>query len=280
MTHKKTFAVAFALTLLLPSLAAQTASGTQQFQPTVGQPGKNVIWVPTPDEVIAAMLDMAKVTPSDFLIDLGSGDGRIVIAAAKRGARAQGIEYNPDMVELSRGNAQKAGVSEKASFKQADIFEIDFSEASVVSMYLLPELNMRLRPKILQMKPGTRIVTHAFDMEDWEADQTVEADGRTAYFWVVPATVAGTWSWKTSSGIAEITLRQNFQKIEGSLKADGKELPLTNAKLVGDRISFATSEGNPAATKYSGRVNGGTIEGTAKTGDGPEAKWVARHATP
>jgi len=280
MTQKRTVVFVFALTLLVPSLAAQTASGTQQFQPTVGQPGKNVIWVPTPDEVIAAMLDMAKVMPNDFLIDLGSGDGRIVIAAAKRGAKALGIEYNPDMVELSKGNAQKAGVSERASFKQADIFETDFSQATVVSMYLLPELNMRLRPKILDMKPGTRIVTHAFDMEDWEADQTAEADGRTAYFWIVPAKVEGAWSWKTDSGTAEMTLRQSFQKIEGSLKADGKTLTLTNAKLSGDRISFGVGEGNPSTTQYSGRVSGGNIEGTAKTGNGSEVKWVAKRVTP
>jgi precorrin-6B methylase 2 len=280
MMRKRTLAVIFALTMLLPSLAAQTTSGTQQYQPTVGQPGKNVIWVPTPDEVIAAMLDMAKVTPSDYLFDLGSGDGRIVIAAAKRGTRALGLEYNPDMVELSRQNAQKAGVSDKASFKQADIFESDFSEATIVTMYLLPELNMKLRPKILEMKPGTRIVTHAFDMEDWEADQTAEVDGRTAYFWIVPAKVAGAWTWKTASGNAELTLKQNFQKIDGSLKMDGKELTLKDAKLEGERISFETSEGNPATLQYSGRVNGNTIEGTAKAGGAPEVKWVAKRAAP
>jgi hypothetical protein len=230
--------------------------------------------------VIAAMLDMAKVTPHDFLIDLGSGDGRIVIAAAKRGARALGVEFNPDMVELSRQNAQKAGVADKANFKQADIFETDFSEATIVTMYLLPELNMRLRPKILEMKPGTRIVTHAFDMEDWEADQTAEADGRTAYYWIVPAKVEGVWSWKTASGDALMTLKQTFQKIEGGLVVDGKEMKLTNAKLEGDRISFAAGEGNPATLQYSGRVSGNTIEGTAKTGGGPEAKWTAKRAAP
>jgi hypothetical protein len=280
MMRKRTLPLVFALTMLLPSLAAQTSSGNQQFQPTVGQPGKNVIWVPTPDEVIAAMLDMAKVTPNDYLIDLGSGDGRIVIAAAKRGARALGLEYNPDMVELSTQNAQKAGVADKASFKQADIFESDFSQATVVTMYLLPELNMRLRPKILEMKPGTRVVTHAFDMEDWEADQTAEADGRTAYFWIVPARVEGVWTWKSGSGDALLTLKQNFQKIDGSLKMDGKELPLRNAKLEGDRISFATGEGNPATVQFSGRVNGAMIEGTAKTGGDPEVKWVAKRAAP
>jgi hypothetical protein len=280
MTQKRAIALVFALTLLLPSLAAQTPSGTQQYQPTVGQPGKNVIWVPTPEEVIAAMLDMAKVTSNDFLIDLGSGDGRIVIAAAKRGARALGIEYNPDMVELSRQNAQKAGVSDKASFKQGDIFETDFSEATVVSMYLLPELNMRLRPKILEMKPGTRVVSHAFDMEDWEADQTSEADGRTAYFWVVPAKVEGVWNWKTTSGEALMTLKQTFQKIEGGLFMDGKELTLANVKLEGDRISFAAGQGNPETQLFSGRVNGNTIEGTSKTGSGSETKWIAKRAAP
>lgn len=277
MMRKRFAAVVFTLALMLPPLVAQEATGTQQYQPTVGQHGKDVIWVPTPEELIAAMLDMAKVTPSDFVIDLGSGDGRIVIAAAKRGARAMGIEFNPDMVELSRQNAQKAGVSDKATFVQGDIFEKDFSQATVLTMYLLPELNMRLRPKILDLAPGTRVVTHAFDMDDWESDQSTTADGRSAYLWIVPAKVDGSWDWKTAAGEAELTIKQAFQKIEGTLKLDGREQPIRNAKLEGDRIEFSAGEGNPTTVEYSGRVKGNSIEGASKPAGGAESKWQARH---
>ncbi len=249
-------------------------ASAQQYQPTVGQDGKDVIWVPTPEELVNKMLDMAKLTPNDFVMDLGSGDGRIVIAAAKRGARALGIEYNPDMVELSKSNAEKEGVSNKATFMKADIFETDFSKATVLTMYLLPSLNMKLRPKILEMKPGTRVVSHAFSMEDWEADETAEVEGRTAYFWVVPAKVAGTWTWTAAGGTAELSLTQTFQKIEGSLKLNGKEMTLKDAKLTGDQISFSVGEG-PSLREYSGHVNGTAIDGTVKTASASGMKWAA-----
>ena len=261
----------FAL-ILLPLLVA--TANAQVYQPTVGQDGKDVIWVPTPPELVAAMLDMAKVTPNDYVIDLGSGDGRIVIAAAKRGAKAVGIEYNPDMVGLSKANAEKEGVSAKASFMQADIFETDFSQATVITMYLLPSLNMKLRDKILALKPGTRIVSHAFNMEDWEPDQTANVEERTAYLWIVPAKVAGTWDLQTPTGTAELTLKQTFQKLEGTLKIDGKSVPLKDAKLNGSMISFAVGDAKPMM--YSGRVNGSAIDGTAKAGTEPGTKWSAK----
>jgi len=261
---------------LSTALAAQTLSKDQKYQPTVGQEGKDVIWVPTPEELVEAMLDMAKVTPNDYVIDLGSGDGRIAIAAAKRGARALGIEYNPDMVGLSKENAQKEGVSDKASFLQADIFETDFSKATVLTMYLLPELNMRLRPKILDMKPGTRVVSHSFSMEDWEADQTVSEEYRTAYFWIVPAKVEGTWTWTASREEAALVVRQTFQRIEGSLSVGGRERSLINAKLEADRISFMIDEGRGAWREYSGRVTGGEIRGTSKATDGKTVNWSAK----
>jgi len=273
--RREVLATIFSLSILLPSFAAPPAQSPQQYQPSVGQEGKDVIWVPTPEELVAAMLDLAKVTPNDYLIDLGSGDGRIVIAAAKRGVRALGVEYNPDMVELSRQNAAKEGVSGKASFVNADIFETDCSKATVLTMYLLPHLNMKLRPQILDMKPGTRVVSHAFTMEDWEADQTVSAEERTAYLWIVPAKVAGTWTWRTASGNAELTLRQTFQKIDGSLKVGGKELPLQDAKLVGDQISFTAGQSPATMREYSGRANGNTIQGLTKTANSRAAKWTA-----
>jgi phospholipid N-methyltransferase len=278
--RKIILAIIFTLAVLPLSLTAQTSTSNQQYQPSLYQAGKDVIWVPTPEVLVAAMLDMAKVTPSDYVIDLGSGDGRIVIAAAKRGARALGIEYNPDMVELSKSNALKEGVSGRASFMQADIFETDFSRATVLTMYLLSSLNMKLRPKILEMKPGTRVVSHAFDMEDWKPDQTVSVEGRTGYLWIVPAKVAGAWTWQTPSGGAELTLGQTFQKIEGSLKMAGKELPLRDAKLEGDRISFSVGEGQAPVREYSGRVDGDTITGITRAGNGPEGSWTAeRRAT-
>ncbi len=263
----------FLLALILLPLVAATANA-QVYQPTVGQEGKDVIWVPTPEELVKAMLDMAKVTPNDYLYDLGSGDGRIVIAAAKRGVKAVGIEYNPDMVELSKKNAEKEGVSAKATFMKADIFETDFSQATVITMYLLPSLNMKLRDKILAMKPGTRIVSHAFNMEDWEPDQTANVEERTAYLWIVPAKVAGTWDLQTPSGPAELTLTQTFQKIEGNLKVGGKQVPLKDAKLNGDRITFSIGDAKPMV--YSGRVSGSAVQGTAKAGIEAGTKWTGK----
>jgi len=249
---------------LLPAIAV-----AQQYEPSVGQEGKDVIWVPTPDELVQAMLDLAKVTPNDFVMDLGSGDGRIVIAAAKRGARAVGVEYNPEMVELSKRNAEKAGVSGKASFVNADLFATDLSHATVITMYLLPSLNLKLRPTILDLKPGTRVVSHAFNMGEWQYDKTVEKQGRTAYLWIVPAKVAGAWTWAANPGTAELKISQIFQTIDGTLKAEGKEAPIKDAKLDGSHIEFVCGD-----AEYSGRVNGKSIEGTVKM-KGREQKWSA-----
>jgi precorrin-6B methylase 2 len=271
--------IVFTLAILLLGIGAPSIANAQEYEPSVGQAGKDVIWVPTPPELIKDMLDMANLTPNDFLIDLGSGDGRIVIAAAKRGARALGIEYNPDMVELSRRNAENEGVSDKATFIQADIFEYDFSKATVLTMYLLPSLNLKLMPTILKMKPGTRVVTHAFTMGDWEADQMKSEDSRTAYFWNVPANADGTWSWKTSTGNAELKITQSYQKINGTLTINSKTLPLNNALLQGDRISFAVSESNPTQREYSGRISDNTITGSEKNPNGSETKWVAERGS-
>jgi len=276
----RNLSIFFMLVTLLVGMAAPPAVNAQEFEPSVGQAGKDVIWVPTPPELINAMLDMAKLTPSDYLIDLGSGDGRIVIAAAKRGTRALGIEYNPDMVELSKRNAKEEGVSDKATFIQADIFEADFSKATVLTMYLLPSLNLKLMPTILKMKPGTRVVTHAFTMGDWEPDQTASVDSRSAYFWIVPASAEGNWFWKTPTGNAELKITQNYQKISGTLEVDGKALPLNNALLQGDRISFSISESNPIQREYSGRISGNTITGSGTNSNGSETTWIAeRRAT-
>jgi precorrin-6B methylase 2 len=259
--------VALGLSLIASGAYAQDKE--KEYEPQVGQAGKDVVWVPTPQELVDKMLEIAKVTPKDYVIDLGSGDGRTVITAAKRGTRAMGIEYNPEMVDLSKRNAAKEGVSDKATFVKADLFESDFSQATVITMFLLPSINMKLRPKILDLKPGTRVVSNTFTMEDWEADATVSVEGNctswcTAYFWIVPAKVEGTW--KVPGG--ELTLSQKFQKISGTLKS-GDKTSLISGKLTGDQISFAAGEAT-----YSGQVKGDTISGTVKTGSTSE-NWRA-----
>jgi SAM-dependent methyltransferase len=255
------------LSLLLAGAAAsaQPAATQKPFEPTVGQAGKDVVWVPTPAALVEKMLDMAKVTPQDYVIDLGSGDGRTVIAAAKRGAHALGIEYNPDMVEVAKRAAAAARVTDKATFVKADIFESDFSKATVITMFLLPQLNLKLRPTLLNLKPGTRIVSNSFTMEDWEADETATiADGCTSWctalFWIIPAKVEGTWRL----GDADLTLTQTFQKISGTLGST----PISDGKLRGDEIAFTVG-----TTKYAGRVNGTSMQGTGAGTNG--GRWSA-----
>src|SRR5437763_7522287 len=234
---------------------AQRAPATSTYEPEVGQPGKDVVWVPTPQAVVDRMLDMAKLTPKDFLMDLGSGDGRTVITAAKRGARAVGIEYNPDMVELSKKNAREAGVEERAQFMQADLFETDLSKATVITMFLLPDINLKLRPKLLGLKPGTRIVSNTFTMGDWQPDikQTVEScDGSwcTALFWIVPARVAG--QYKLPQG--ELTLKQSFQMLSGTLSNGERTVPI-KGKVRGEEVAFTAG-----GKEYHGRYTGKQVE--------------------
>ena len=248
---------------------AQSAPAKGEFEPRVGQEGKDVVWVPSPQAVVNKMLDMAKVTPKDYVIDLGSGDGRTVITAAKRGARALGIEYNPDMVELSKRNAAKEGVGDKANFQKADLFESDFSQATVITMFLLPDINLKLRPKILDLKPGTRIASNTFTMGDWAADETATVNEDclsycTALLWIVPAKVAGTWHLPQG----DLTLKQTFQIISGTLKSGNRVTPITNGKLRGDQISFTADN-----AQYTGRVNGNAMEGTIKGGS--DSQWRA-----
>jgi phospholipid N-methyltransferase len=247
---------------------AQEAKET--FQPRVGQPGKDVIWVPTAQALVEKMLEVARVTANDYVIDLGSGDGRMVIAAAKRGARALGIEYNPELVELSKRNAAEAGVTDRATFLKADLFESDLSQATVITMFLLPDLNMKLRPKLLELKPGTRIVSNSYTMGAWSADQIVTADAGcvefcAAYFWIVPAKVGGTWQLPEG----ELALKQSFQMVSGTLNSAGRTVQITNGRLAGGYISF-----NAGEAEYTGRVSGDAMEGTANSA-GRKARWTA-----
>jgi precorrin-6B methylase 2 len=264
-------ALALFLSAALAAAHAQTKPA-KEFEPVVGQEGKDVVWVPTSQALVNKMLDMAKVTPNDYVIDLGSGDGRTVITAAKRGARALGVEYNPNMVALSKRNAAKERVSERAQFIQGDIFETDFSQATVITLFLLPDLNIKLRPKILDMKPGTRVVSNSFTMGEWSADQTQTVTDKegctsycTAYLWIVPAKVEG--RWKLPEG--ELTIKQTFQQISGTLNQAGQLSQLTQGSLRGDQISFIAG-----GAKFAGTVEGDTMKGVARTGNGA-TNWTA-----
>ena len=256
--------LALCLSAAAASVFTQTQEPQKPFTPYSGQPGKDVVWVPTPQATVDTMLNMAKVTAQDFLMDLGSGDGRTVITAAKRGARAMGIEYNPDMVELSKRNAVEAGVTDRATFMKADLFDTDFSKATVISMFLLPSINMKLRPKILDLKPGTRIVSNTFDMEDWTPDETIHVTEDceswcTALLWIVPAKVDGTW--RLPQG--DLTIAQSFQMLAGTLGGTS-----ISGKLRGDEITFTAG-----SAQYIGHVNGNTMEGTLTGGNG--GSWKA-----
>jgi len=245
----------------------------EPYEPVEGQAGKDVVWVPTPPVLVEKMLDMARVTPRDYVMDLGSGDGRNVIAAAKRGARALGVEWNQDMVELSRRIAANEGVADKAAFVQGDMYEADISQATVLALFLLTENLNKMVPRFLDMKPGSRIVVNGFEIDDWKADETGRADGEcgswcTAYLYIVPAKVAG--SWRVSGGT--LRLEQKFQEISGTLTSDGSTARITNGRLRGDRIRFTVS-----GTEYNGRVTGNTMSGDLK--GGATGAWTATRKT-
>jgi hypothetical protein len=243
-----------ALPIAVALAALLHAQSTDTYKPVVGQAGKDVVWVPTPQELVDTMLDMAKVTPQDLVMDLGSGDGRTVITAAKRGVTAMGVEYNPEMVQLSKSAAVAERVTDKATFVQADLFTVDLSKASVITMFLLPTINLKLRPSLLDLKPGTRIVSNTFDMAEWEPDdrKVIGPEGCTSWctalLWIVPAKVNGTWKMPQGN----LRIAQSFQKISGTLGTT----PITG-KVTGDQISFTA-----ASTSYTGRVNGNTIQGS------------------
>ena len=252
--------------LLTVSAVVNAAAQTPTYEPTPGQAGKDVVWVPTPQELVDKMLDMAKVTPQDIVIDLGSGDGRNVIAAAKRGARAYGFEFNPDMVALSRRKAQEAGVADRATFIEGDMFEADISKATVLALFLLPSNLDKLAPKFLALKPGTRIVNNTFQVTGWEADASETVEGSctswcTSHLNIVPARAAGTWRLGTN----DLVLTQEFQTVSGTLGA----APITGGRLSGEQITFKVGD-----TQYSGRVFSDRMEGTATMG-GKTQSWTA-----
>ncbi|MGH8638501.1 MAG: class I SAM-dependent methyltransferase [Burkholderiales bacterium] len=262
MRVKRVMQAALAVSIaILPASRAAAQAAQEPFTPTVGQAGKDVVWVPTPAALVEKMLDMAKVTPQDIVMDLGSGDGRNIIAAAKRGARAIGVEYNSDMVELSRKTAAAEGLAEKATFIQGDMYEADISKATVLALFLLPHNLNKLTPKFLALPPGTRIVGNTFAPEGWAADETETVAGDcvswcTSLLWIVPAKVDGTW--KLPQG--DLALKQNFQVVSGTLTSSSTAAEVSGT-LRGDQITFKVGD-----AEYTGRVNGNSIAGTVKNG--------------
>lgn len=253
-------------------LLAQNNKSDQGFVPEVGQQGKDVVWVPTPQVLVDTMLSIAKVTSQDFVVDLGSGDGRTVISAAKLGARAIGIEYNPDMVALSKRNAEKEGVAGRAQFIEADLYEYDLSQATVITMFLLPEINLKLRPRLMELKPGTRIVSNTFTMGEWEPDYEVTTEDNwnswnSALLWIIPVKVSGTWK----IGNDELLIDQQFQMIYGKLSKGGKSVTITDGRLHGNEITFRAGE-----SLYTGSVNGNKMNGTVtEVIKGNKSDWAA-----
>jgi hypothetical protein len=242
---------------LVTGLGAQTAPGRR---PQLGQPGKDVIWLPTHQILVEKMLDMARLTSQDVLMDLGSGDGRVVMAAARRGAQAIGIEYNPELVKFSRRRAAAQKLAGRATFRRADLFEVDLSNATVITLYLRLDLNLKLRPKLLNLRPGARVVSNTFSMDDWEPEEVWLGDRRcancSAFLWIIPAKVQGTWTLADG----EMRLTQTLQTVTGTLRTGTASLPIGDGRLRADRITFTAGD-----VRYAGHVRENTIEGTATT---------------
>lgn len=242
-------------------------------------PSLDVPFVPTPPEVVEKMLDLGEVGPGDYVIDLGSGDGRIAIAAAKRGAKALGIDLNPVRVQEARENAKKEGVEGRVEFREQNLFDADISDADVLTMYLLSGVNIKLRPRILkELEPGTRVVSHAFDMGDWQPDQVEKVDGRTVYLWTVPAKVEGTWKVKNGGKNFTVTFDQDYQEVKGTAEIDGKEVPVQNVRLEGDRLTF-TLEAPEGTQKFIGRVSEDKIEPVQEQAGAQAVEWEASRAS-
>ena len=267
--------------LVMAGAPAQAQSPACSFKPSVGQSGKDVVWVPTPDPIVDRMLRMAQITPNDYLIDLGSGDGKIVIMAAQKfKVRGHGVEYNPNMVDLARCQAREARVTDMVRFDQGDIFKSDFTQATVITMYLLPNLNLRLRPVLFEkMKPGTRIVSHQFTMGDWQSDETSTIDGRTSHLWVLRANAGGAcklaWRGEAGEGTGDLSIEQTFQKIEGRVRFGAVDAGLRDPKLRGEAISFELMDEAGALWSFSGRVRGDRIEGMALSANNRPVPFTA-----
>ncbi len=265
MKYLKVWLTIFSTFFALNLFAQSNLDGDDQYKPRIGQDGKDVVWVPTTNALVTVMLQTAKVTPKDLVYDLGSGDGRIAIAAAKDfGARAVGIEFNPEMAQLAQRNVERSGLGDRVKIINGDIFVEDFSRATVVTMYLLPELNLSLRPTILKMKPGTRVTSHAFDMGDWEADIEIEGPAR-AFYWVVPAQVEGEWNITGMERDRTILkLSQHFQKIGGTLQIGNHQQTILNPRLDGANLSFTYLDRDKSPNHVKMTLKNNELEGIYK----------------
>ena len=259
----RVFIAVFVAVAVVTPASAQTQT-KEEFVPTVGQPGKDVVWVPSPEETVAKMMEVARITPNDFVVDLGSGDGRNVIAAAKLGARGLGVEYNNDMVELSKRIAAKEGVAERAQFVQGDMYKADFSNATVLALFLLPSNLLELRDKIYNLQPGTRVVLNTFSIQDWTPDEQVTLENCSSWCTVmlnvVPAKIAGTW--RVPNG-GEVTLMQQYQMVTGTAMINGKPIPVSG-RLRGNDLTLSAEN----TAQFTGRVMGNVIEGTSQPAGG------------
>jgi len=266
-----------ALLALLAALCCAPAAAQALHAPEIGQPGKDVVWVPTPERLIVRMLQMADTTSADLVVDLGSGDGRIPIAAAKRfGARGLGVEFDENLVQRSIRAAERAGVSDRVRFVRGDLFQADLSGATVVALYLSPDVMTRLRPRLEALRPGTRIVSHQFTLGDWEPDESMTAENRPAYLWVVPVRVQGAWRLVLGDDAYELRLQQTQQRLTGSAEFQGKRAPVFAARLRGEEIGFAFADRSGYPRAFSGTVAGDTMHGKALAYGQPESTWRAQ----
>lgn len=255
----------FLLALVIASATGAAAQQKEEFVPQVGQPGKDVVWVPSPEVTVAKMMEVGRINAQDFVVDLGSGDGRNVIAAAKLGARGLGVEYNPDMVELSKKNAVKEGVAERAQFVQGDMYKAEFSKATALALFLLPSNLTELRDKIFNLQPGTRVVLNTFSIPDWTPDESITLDNCeswcTVLLNIVPAKIAG--QWRTQNG-AEVTLTQQYQMLSGTAKSAQGQTVQVSGRLRGNEVTLSAGQGQQ---EFTGVVKGNVIEGTQRQGN-------------
>jgi len=264
MRHVVSLSCVLGLTGWMGLLQGCQTLPVETYAPKLGQIGKDVMWLPTRDELIQKLLEAAQVGPQDNVVDLGAGDGKIAIAAARQfGARAWGIEYNKDLAALAQRNAQRAGVADRVRIVQGDIFKEDFSQATVVTLYLLEELNAQIRPTLLAMRPGTRVLSNTFSMGDWEPDQVIHIKGGTGYFWTVPASAAGVWTVNglDHRGPAQLNLHQQYQRIGGTLSWGSQTQPVLGARLDGVHLHFSFINADGHLKAVQAQVQGALLTG-------------------
>jgi len=277
MRHLPLLGLLIAATLAAAPAAAQPAPATAP--PQIGQVSKDSVWVPTPERMIRRLLQLADVTPDDLVVDLGSGDGRIPVYAAKHfGARAIGVELEENLVRMSVASANAQGVAGRARFVRQDLFEFDLAGATVIALYISPGVMTKLKPKLLGLDPGTRVVSHYFTLGDWAPDETIRVEDRTGYLWVVPADVRGTWRVTTGDDVLDMTLKQDHQRLEARAARAGRDVPVLSPRLRGTEVSFSTFDRNGDTRHYRGRVAGGKMSGDSDAHGEPPLRWSAtRH---